>query len=74
MKQKKFKGKLVLKKKTIANLENIEMKSANGGMKYTAQAECTEECTLTDCIWTTPCWCLTPECTGPFCTNSPSCP
>jgi hypothetical protein len=68
MKRRMFKEKLVLKKRTIANLENREMNSANGGMKYTAQAACTEECTETDCIWTTPVWCgSAPLCTGPFC-------
>ena len=74
MKPKMFKGKLVLNKKTIANLKLHEMNSAIGGMKYTLQVACTEECTLTDCIWTTPDWCPTdPVCTGPYCTVGPYC-
>jgi hypothetical protein len=68
MKPKKFEGKLVLNKKTIANLESDEMNVAHGGMKYTYQQACTDECTETDCIWTTPVWCGSdPLCTGPFC-------
>jgi hypothetical protein len=44
--KKNFNKRLVLKKKTVANLENKELKKVYGGLSYT---ECRTDC-VTNCL------------------------
>ena len=49
MKPKNFSKKLMLNKKTIAHLDNNEMKAAHGGTGDTGDPGCVVQVTLTEC-------------------------
>ena len=57
MKPKKFNGKLVLKKQTIANISNVEMNGLKGGIIPTISCEegCTETCGYCNTVGNTSC-------------------
>ena len=50
MKTKIFRKKMVLNKRTIANLNNHEMKDVYGGIDYTHRTNC--ECNTLRSCWT----------------------
>lgn len=79
MKTKKFEKKLGLKKKTIANLNNQEMVTANGGVEETNYRTCIQPtascdtCLIETCVTCETCeTCVTCTCGASAC-STPCC-
>jgi hypothetical protein len=72
MKSKNFKKKLVLNKKTIADLNNAQLGLVKGGVIPPTLSECAEKCPTNLCTETCLSQCV---CTGTYCfTCDPKCP